>query len=59
MEIANIIIPSCLRVDNAITFFKSYSKIATMPDISIVAMDTTIKIVLQYGSNKKENRISK
>jgi hypothetical protein len=56
---ANIIIPSCLKVDRAIIFFKSNSKFATKPDINIVIVDTVKRKVFDLNSKVSENRINK
>ena len=40
-----IIIPSCLRVDKAITFFISISNMAAHPAINIVKVPIVIKII--------------
>ena len=56
-EIENIIIPSCLKVDKAIIFFRSNSNTATIPDINIVRTEIGKRIVATWFSNKNENRI--
>lgn len=59
-EIEIIINDNCLKVEKAIIFFKSFSKNALIPDISIVNNEIFIKISqLILNLNKKWNRNSK
>lgn len=57
--IANIIIPNCLSVESAIIFFKSYSKLATSPDINMVIVEINKSTVLSLNLNVLENRIKR
>lgn len=58
-EILNIIIPICLKVDNAIIFFKSFSKLAANPDINIVIDEINNKKFIKKDLKAKLNRINK
>lgn len=44
-----IIIPNCLRVDRAITFFISHSVVALIPAISMVLTAITNRDLLNRG----------
>lgn len=54
-----IITLSCLNVDNAITFFMSYSIVADNPDINIVIelIKRIIKLIFGEENKNSENRI--
>lgn len=52
-----IITPSCLRVDSAIIFFRSYSRLAASPDITIVIDEKKRSRNLVLLSNKCLTRI--
>jgi hypothetical protein len=55
----NIIIPNCLRVDNAIIFLRSCSKIATTPDINMVIIEINNNSAEQVSPKIKEKRINR
>jgi len=57
IEIVIIITPNCLKVDKAITFFKSISKLALTPDIIIVIIEIINNINLTPNNSLK--RINK
>ncbi len=55
------IVPSCLNVDNAIIFFRSFSFIAARPEI-IVVRDPAISRIIGTALNDEmngKNRINK
>jgi len=49
MEMANIIIPICLRVDKAIIFFMSCSQLADILAYKVVAVEIMIKRHMDKG----------
>jgi len=48
----NSIIPSCLKVDIATTFFRSTSKLAYIPAKTIVKIEKILKKSIQRKSNR-------
>jgi hypothetical protein len=48
IEIVIIIRPNCLKVDKAIIFFKSHTKVGPRPAINIVNPETNNKIIFNH-----------
>jgi hypothetical protein len=59
IETALIIKPNCLKVDKAIIFLKSYSKLAPKPAINIVKPETTRRKIHNRSLKVGLNRINK